>query len=215
MIERSLIAITGTGGSGKSNLARGLARGLNQLDFPVEHISIGEYVREQAQQTLARGVMASHYRQTIINHLNASPLKAFDPDVIMGVAAECMQPSSARLMLFDGFPRYRGQLEQLFELSIRDDVVTRGAIETYVNEEEAVRRMTKRDDERAISIEDAHRRYMTQKLGIEAVRTEILESGLLHTRIDTSFSKERTLIEGFKLIEELGILPSSPYPLAG
>lgn len=212
--ERSLVAITGTGGSGKSKLAGGLMRGLTQPGFPVEHVSIGEYVREQAQQVLARGVLASHYRQTIIDHLNSSPLEPFDPDIAMGIAAECLQLTSARLILFDGFPRFRGQLDQLFELSIRDDIVTRGIIETYVNEEEAVKRMVKRNNERSISAEDAHRRYTSQKLGIEAVRTEISEFNLPHTRIDTSFPKERSLIEGFKLIKELDILPSSSYPLA-
>ncbi|MDB5177936.1 MAG: adenylate kinase [Candidatus Saccharibacteria bacterium] len=214
MSERSLVAITGVGGSGKTNLARGLHRALDQPDFTVDHISMGEYVREQAEQILGRGTVASHFRQTIINHLNSTPLEPFDPDIALGIAAECLQESTAQLILLDGFPRFRGQVEQLFELSIRDDVYTRGAIITYVNEEEAVERMTKRKEERTITNEAAYRRYEAQRLGIEAVRSDLLEAGLPHVSIDTYHPKERTLVEGFKFIERTLPLPGVSYPYA-
>mgnify|MGYP001793875523 FL=1 len=119
MSERVLIAFTGSGGSGKTNLAGRLRTALDRSSetpkLTVDHVSIGEYVRGQAQQILARGAIASHYRSTIIDHLTGEDAhKPFDPAVIRGLVSECVGQSSGDILLLDGYPRYKDQLETLY-----------------------------------------------------------------------------------------------------
>ncbi|MDB5165890.1 MAG: adenylate kinase [Candidatus Saccharibacteria bacterium] len=206
MSERSLVAITGAGGSGKTNLSRRLQVALDRSDdFPpyrVDHISIGEYVREQAQHVLGRGVLASDFRQAIINHMNASPHKPLDPPVIVGILSEALLRSEADTILLDGFPRFGNQVEQLYETSIREGLYVRAAVITHVNDDEAVRRMLKRGGERDISEASARRRLQMHHIGQRAVRNHFIETGLPFVEIDMYHPKERTLVEAAEFINK-------------
>lgn len=208
MSERVLIAFTGTGGSGKTNLAgrlrNALDRSLEAPKFIVDHVSIGEYVRAQAQQTLARGAFASNYRTAIIDHLNGNEAhKHFDPEIVSGLVHECINQSNGDVLLLDGYPRYKDQLESLYEIGVREDFYTRGAIVTHVNEEEAIRRMTKRTGERHTNKKAARVRLHMQQLALRDVMIDLIATQLPTIRIDTYHPRERTLVEAYDFVRPL------------
>lgn len=214
MSEREIIAITGTGGSGKTNLARGLKKGLSS-DWSLEHISFGEYVRQQAGQILPRNVARSAFRSTIIDHLNGNNFyQPFDEPTTHGILHEILDQARSSVLLLDGYPRYTGQLSQLQESAIRTEANLSGVVVTYVNDEEAIRRIRKREDERSISAYDAQKRIHQQRLGMEAVCRELSENNIQHTKIDTYFPKEHTLIQGYRFVDKVISTSKLPYPNA-
>lgn len=199
MIERSLIAVTGAGGSGKTNLSRRLRDELDRSDdinpYTVDHISIGEYVRDQAKQILGRGVLVSSFREDIIDHLNNSPFVPMEKELIMGILLESLLRSDADTVLVDGLPRFGDQVVQLYEVSITADIYTSAAVVTHVDDDEAVRRMLKREGSRIITEEDARKRLHLQHLGMEAVQRVFKETNLPYVTIDMSQSRKETLTE--------------------
>lgn len=208
MSERILIAFTGSGGSGKTNLAGRLSTALDRsLEIPkftVDHVSIGEYVREQAQQTLGRNAIVSNYRSEIIDHLNGNGVhKAFNPDVMDGLLFECISQSHGDVLLLDGYPRYKDQLETLYEIGIREDFYTRGAVITHVAEREAIRRLTKRTGDRHTNEKTARARLHMQQLALRDVVVDLIATQLPTIRIDTSYPRERTLVEAYDFVRPL------------
>lgn len=213
MSERSLIAVTGAGGSGKTNLSRRLRDELDRSDdinpYAVDHISIGEYVRDQAKQILGRGVLVSSFREDIIDHLNNSPFVPMEKELIMGILLESLLRSDADTVLVDGFPRFGDQVLQLYEVSITADIYTSAAIVTHVDDDEAVRRMLKREGSRIITEEDARKRLHLQHLGMEAVQRVFKETRLPYVTIDMSQSREETLTKAAVFITT--ILGTDPW----
>lgn len=212
MSERSLITVTGAGGSGKTNLSRRLQIALDRSEdlhpYTIDHVSIGEYVREQAEQVIGHEVILSCFRQDIIDHLNTAPLQPMKEDLIVGILTEIILRSDADTLLLDGYPRYGHQVEQLYETSIEAGAFTHAAIITHVSDEEAVRRMLKRDGERTIDKEAALERLRQQKAGMQAVRSVFIETNLPFALIDTALPRERTLFEAATFIATaLGINP--------
>lgn len=208
MSERILIAFTGSGGSGKTNLAGRLStaldRSLETPKFTVDHVSIGEYIREQAQQTLGRNAIASNYRSEIIDHLNGDgAYKAFNPDVMDGLLFECISKSHGDVLLLDGYPRYKDQLETLYEIGVREDFYTRGAVITHVDEREAIRRLTKRTGDRHTNEKAARARLHMQQLALRDVVIDLIATQLPTIRIDTYHPRERTLVEAYDFVRPL------------
>jgi len=204
MSERSLIAVTGAGGSGKTNLSRRLRDELDRSGevnpFTVDHISIGEYIRDQAKQALGRGVLVSSFREDIIDHMNNSPFVPMNKELIVGILVESLLRSDADAVLLDGFPRFGEQVEELYEASAMVDIYTRAAVITYVDDDEAVRRMLKREGSRIITKEDARERLRVQHLGLQAVKSVFVETNLPHTSIDMAQTREQTLAEAVTFV---------------
>jgi|GEM_PF-1276191 len=204
MSERSLIAVTGAGGSGKTNLSRRLRDELDRSGevnpYAVDHISIGEYIRDQAKQALGRGVLVSGFREDIIDHMNNSPFVPMEKELIVGILVESLLRSDADAILLDGFPRFGEQVEQLYEASAVVEIYTRAAVITEVNDDEAIRRMLKRDGSRIITKEDARERLRVQHIGMQAVRSVLVETDLPHAMIDMGQTREQTLQEATAFI---------------
>ncbi|MEP6710474.1 MAG: nucleoside monophosphate kinase, partial [Candidatus Saccharibacteria bacterium] len=159
--ERSIILMGGKPGSGKTNLSRRLQTALdNPLDKPrrsVEHVSIGEFARQQL--ILGKQATRSACQTAIIDHLSGpDKLQPFDEDIARGIVYEQLLRSDAEIVLLDGYPRYFPQVDGVFELAARSDFYVKGAIITHVEENEAVRRMMKRTDDRVTSEAEAYQR---------------------------------------------------------
>ncbi len=218
MIEREMIAITGTGGSGKSNLAKALVDEFSSA-FPVEHLSFGDYVRQQKERRLPREIARSAFRTTIIDHLhesNPNRFNPFDEPIALGILNEMLARSNASLILVDGYPRYGGQLSQLHELSIRNDINLKAIILARINLETATERIMKRKDDREIKDpRDAHNRIDQQFQGINEVRDDLKISDIPYKEVETYGTKLETKTIALSFLSKIISLPQrDDYPHA-
>lgn len=145
MIERNLIHVGGSPGSGKSRMARALVDRLHEsTDLQAEHLSLGDQVR-----LLGRGAISSAFSEYVDLHL-ANPHTANEPieeEIIVSLLAMSIHSASDRgvdVILLDGYPRYGRQVETYFDLAQVYGYKTPGALIMETDPATALSRILKR-----------------------------------------------------------------------
>lgn len=198
MIERHLIHVGGSPGSGKSRMARTLVDRLQEsTDLQAEHISLGEQVR-----LLGRGAISSAFTEYVDLHL-ANPHTANEPldeEIIVSLLAMSIHSASDRdidVVLLDGYPRYDRQVETYFDLAQVYGYQTPGALIMQTDTATALSRVLKRGrdhQDRSTSTRQAWNKLISHNESYPAV---IQKLGAFSTwfslySIDTSGPKQQT-----------------------
>lgn len=208
-VERSIIHIGGSPGSGKSHLAEAVARGLRQeKDISAERISLGDRLRH-----IGRGVIWSAYQAEIQYHLTspATTDLPFDDDIVERVVGDALSEPDIRdvdVLILDGYPRYPLQVDTLAYLALLGGRCTPGALVTKVDDNTALARMLKRGhkrEERAMTSEQAQLRLALHYENYPATLMKMnkLATSFTTRQVDTSGSYEQSAYLGLKATLEI------------
>ncbi|MFI5212542.1 MAG: nucleoside monophosphate kinase [Candidatus Saccharimonadales bacterium] len=203
-MEREMILLAGTPGSGKSTLGDNLVRELRPR-LSIEHISTGDLVR-----AIGSDAIKSTYASVIKNHLNSPwPDQPIDNEIIYAITSEALDRVKAtKLVLLDGSPRRigksdldfvnsrrDGQVDDVYQLALMDERTILGMVLTVVSMDQAISRLLSRgprDFERSLNHELAEERIRNYEAELAPVLRLLHGHGLAITSIDSSGDKQST-----------------------
>ncbi len=137
--ERDIILIGGKPGSGKSRLSREIALELGKTDgCSAEHISIGDHIRK-----IGTGAIRSAYGKLIEEHLTETPHELIDDEIICEIlAGRIARSGNTDLLLIDGMPRRKSQIDVISTIADQEKRTIRGLIVTHTSDEIAQLRLS-------------------------------------------------------------------------
>jgi adenylate kinase family enzyme len=109
------------------------------------------------------------------------------------------------LILLDGYPASRGQVRDLFELTVFNNRTVAGLLHTKADEDLAVMRMIKRrprNYDGELTVTTARDRFKQRSLEFTAAALELSQLDVPFELIDTSGSKESTTRHGLLAVQQ-------------
>jgi adenylate kinase family enzyme len=210
-MERDIVLIGGIPASGKTRMGASLTEQLNTPDFHVSHISIGNVIR-----AIGRHALHSHFTTNITDHLNTyGDTVPLDDEIIYGIASEALsRRDSANLILMDGTPRYRTQVDDVIELALLDERMIRGMLMTTVAKDTAIVRMIKRGSRIAnrppLSVMEADQRIEDYQVAFDPTILKIKHYGWPLEEVETSGSKVESTAKGLQIVRHFLDNPTDP-----
>jgi adenylate kinase family enzyme len=191
--ERNIILIGGKPGSGKSRLGSNLAEYLRRDHISIEHLSIGDRIRQ-----IGSRAVSSVHQEYIIDHLNSSkPHMLMESEVVYDIAyAYSDEHIETDILLVDGYPRTKDQVENVFDLAGFQTRIIKGMLHTVANDTVAMERLLKRTDKRTIDMTTAYERIQSHKKTFTPVLKTLISLDVPVRDINTEGDKNITLGQG-------------------